>query len=117
MTIGKRMKERRKELKLSADELAARLGKDRSTIYRYEKSEIENVPLDLLESIAIALDTTPQYLVGWEVDREKKEKPTADEGDGVSKAKQELIDVIQNCPEDKVARLSAIIQLFLDGEH
>lgn len=66
MSIGQRMKERRKELKISADELAKRLGKDRSTIYRYEKGDIENLPLDILEPIAVALETTPQYLMGWE---------------------------------------------------
>lgn len=66
MNIGERIKERRKELKISADELAKRLGKDRSTIYRYEKGDIENLPLDILEPIAKALDTTPAYLMGWE---------------------------------------------------
>jgi transcriptional regulator with XRE-family HTH domain len=65
MNIGLRIKEKRKELKMSADELAKRLGKDRSTIYRYEKGDIENLPLDILEPIAKALDTTPQYLMGW----------------------------------------------------
>lgn len=66
MIVGKRIKERRKELKMSVDELAKRLGKDRSTIYRYEKGEIENMPLDILEPIANALKTTPQFLMGWE---------------------------------------------------
>lgn len=66
MRIGDRIKERRKELKLSADELAARLGKDRSTIYRYEKGDIENLPIDILKPIADVLETTPQYLMGWE---------------------------------------------------
>lgn len=66
MTIGQRIKEKRKELKLSADELGAKLGKDRSTIYRYEKGDIENLPLDILEPIAEALHTTPQFLMGWE---------------------------------------------------
>ena len=66
MTIGDRIKDRRKYLKMSADELAKRLGKDRSTIYRYEKGDIENLPLDILEPIANALGTTPQYLMGWE---------------------------------------------------
>lgn len=66
MNIGQRIKERRKELRMSADELGKRLGKDRSTIYRYEKGDIENLPLDILEPIATALDTTPQYLMGWE---------------------------------------------------
>lgn len=73
MTIGDRMKAQRKALKISVDELAARLGKDRSTIYRYEKGEIENVPLELLEPIAAALETTPQYLMGWEQNQKEDE--------------------------------------------
>ena len=66
MTIGDRIKSRRKHLGMSADDLGKRLGKDRSTIYRYEKGDIENLPLDILEPIAKALGTTPQYLMGWE---------------------------------------------------
>lgn len=66
MSIGQRIKDRRKELKISADELGKRLGKDRSTIFRYEKGDIENLPLDILEPIADILQTTPQYLMGWE---------------------------------------------------
>jgi transcriptional regulator with XRE-family HTH domain len=65
MNIGERIKKRRKELKMTADDLGNRLGKDRSTIYRYEKGDIENLPLDILEPIAEALMTTPQYLMGW----------------------------------------------------
>lgn len=71
MNIGQRIKERRKLLKISADELGKRLGKDRSTIYRYEKGDIENLPLDILEPIAEALETTPQYLMGWETVQKK----------------------------------------------
>ncbi len=66
MTIGQRISARRKELRIGVDELAKRLGKDRSTIYRYEKGDIENLPLDVLEPIAKALETTPQYLMCWE---------------------------------------------------
>ena len=66
MNIGNRIKQRRKALKMSADELGARIGKDRSTIYRYEKGDIENMPIDILEPIAEILQTTPQYLMGWE---------------------------------------------------
>lgn len=60
-------------MKMSADDLGRLLGKDRSTIYRYEKGEIENLPLDILEPIAEALHTSPQYLMGW--DFEMKENP------------------------------------------
>jgi transcriptional regulator with XRE-family HTH domain len=73
MTVGKRIKERRNELHMSVDELAVRLNKNRATIYRYEKGEIENLPIDILEPLAKALDTTPQYLMGWE------DKPNTDD--------------------------------------
>ena len=73
MNIGDRIKSRRKQLKMSADELGKRLGKDRSTIYRYEKGDIENLPLDILEPIAAALGTTPQYLMGWEEVQKKND--------------------------------------------
>ena len=63
MTIGKQIRKRRKELKMSVDELAKRIGKDRSTVYRYENGEIENMPLELLPSIIEALETTPQELL------------------------------------------------------
>ena len=73
MNIGHRIKTRRKELNISAEELGKRLGKDRSTIYRYEKGDIENLPLDILEPIARALSTTPQYLMGWESVQQKND--------------------------------------------
>ena len=115
--VGARIAARRKELNMSQDELAKRMGyKSRSTINKIELG-INDITQSKIAKFATVLDTTPADLMGWETDHENKENPTADEGDGVSKAKQELIGVIQNCPEDKVARLSAIIQLFLDGEH
>lgn len=58
---------------MSADKLGEVLGKDRSTIYRYEKGDIENLPLDILEPIAKALQTTPQYLMGWEQVKKKND--------------------------------------------
>lgn len=68
MNIGERMKIRRKQLKLSADVVAERLGVSRSTIFRYEKGEIEKLPTNILDDIAKILQTTPAYLMGWESD-------------------------------------------------
>lgn len=66
MDVGQRIKQRRKQLKMSVDTLAEKLGKNRATIYRYESSEIENMPLEILEPLAKALNVTPAYLMGWE---------------------------------------------------
>ncbi len=66
MTVGDRIRTRRKQLGLSVDELADLLGKNRATIYRYESSEIEKLPTTVLEPLAKALNTTPSYLMGWQ---------------------------------------------------
>ena len=58
-TIGERIKELRTKLNLSADDLAELIGKNRSTIYRYENSNIEKLPVPILEPLAKALQTTP----------------------------------------------------------
>ena len=65
MSIGDRIKTRRKAVGLSVDELAAKLGKNRATVYRYESNDIEKLPTTVLEPLAKALNTTPAYLMGW----------------------------------------------------
>lgn len=110
MSIGQRIKHRRKELKMSADELARRLGKDRSTIYRYEKGEIENLPLDILEPIAAALNTSPAYLMGWE----KVQKKNDILSDTVLRAKSDddFLSVIEMIYKLDSAKLSAVKQML-----
>lgn len=66
MTKGERIKARREALGLSVGELAARLNKNRATIYRYENGDIEDMPITVLEPLAKALNTTPAYIMGWE---------------------------------------------------
>ncbi|MEY8353093.1 helix-turn-helix transcriptional regulator [Lachnospiraceae bacterium 54-53] len=63
---GQRIKERRKQLEMSADDIADQLGVSRSTIFRYENGHIEKVPANVLEKLAEILKTTPAYLMGWE---------------------------------------------------
>lgn len=65
MTVGERIKARRKEIGKSVDQIADELGKNRATIYRYESSDIKKLPLDILEPLARVLHTTPWYLMGW----------------------------------------------------
>ena len=66
MDIGKRIHERRKALNLSIEDVAKKLNKNRTTIYRYEKGDIGNLPLETLKPLADILKTSPAYLMGWE---------------------------------------------------
>ena len=71
MTVGERIKQRRKELGLSADELAEKLNKNRATVYRYESSDIERIPAEVLKPLSEILQVSPEYLMGWSEEDEK----------------------------------------------
>lgn len=58
MDIGNRIKQRRLSLGITAEDLAYEIGKSRTTIYRYENGDIENIPTTVLEPLAEALRTT-----------------------------------------------------------
>lgn len=64
MTTGEKMRIRRKELGMTVDDVAAKVGKNRATIYRYESDSIE-MPASMLKPLADALDTTPEDLMDW----------------------------------------------------
>ena len=64
MTTGERIKERRKELGYSADKLAELMNIDRSTIFRYERGDIEKMPTEVLKELAEILNVSPLYLMG-----------------------------------------------------
>ena len=49
MTIGERIKTIRKSKKISVDTIANQLGISKTTIYRYEDSTIEKIPLQVIE--------------------------------------------------------------------
>lgn len=72
--IIKRIKKRRLELEYSFQDLADKTNMSKSTLQRYETGAIRNLPLDKLEVLASALQTTPSYLMGWE-DTTEEPKP------------------------------------------
>lgn len=74
--VGKRIRDKRVERGLSVDELAARLGKNRATIYRYEKEDIENMPLGIISPLANVLGVSPAYLMGWTDDPSREPSAT-----------------------------------------
>lgn len=114
MKIGQRIKERRKELKMSADELGAKLGKNRSTIFRYENGDIENLPLDILEPIAQALQTTPEYLMGWK----DVQKNNDDISDIIVKMRTDeeflsVTKILYQLDNDKLSGVKQMLSAFL----
>ena len=110
MTIGDRIKLRRKELGMSADKLGEVIGKNRATVFRYENGDIERMPIDVIEPIAEALLTTPAYLMGWE---DEDEKTATQKDSGMSEAKLQLLALAESCSDEEASRLLQMMELFL----
>lgn len=69
--IGKRIKSRRLELRLSQDEVAQKLKYNgRSSISKIERGE-RSIPLSKVEEFARVLDTTTAFLMGWKSAEDK----------------------------------------------
>lgn len=67
MAINQIIKQRRLELGLTLKEVATALGIAESTVSRYESSDIQNMGIDKIESLAKVLQCSPAYLMGWEI--------------------------------------------------
>ncbi len=77
MTIGERIKKIRTEKKIPVDYLAKELGVSKTTIYRYEDSTIEKIPLRIFDRLCILLEVSPAQLMGnADVPAEKPELPS-----------------------------------------
>lgn len=89
--IGVRIKGRRKELGMSATELASRLSLSKSTIHRYENGEIANVKMPVVEKMAKELRVNVLWLLGKS---DIKEDPSV--VPDISDALDELICMARN---------------------
>ena len=89
--IGERIAERRKELRMTMEDLSQKVGVARSTIQRYEAGKIDKIKMPVIESIANALGVDPCWLIG----KSDCKKPTTDSGDELV----EYLEVLKNRPE------------------
>ena len=74
--IGKNIAEKRKELGLTQEELASRMGyKSKSTINKIELGK-NDIPQSKIVKFAEVLKTTPAWLMGWEEMQKKNDTLT-----------------------------------------
>ena len=114
MTTGERIRERRKEIGLSAEKLAEILEVSPATIYRYERGDIEKVPGSVLEPLAKALQTTPAYLMGW--DESSLTVPPKSEIDSVPEEIVRLNRAAKKMTPEQRQKLLAMAKMMFDKE-
>ena len=78
MTIGERIKEFRKAKNIPVNSLAKQLGVSKTTIYRYEDSSIEKIPVQVIDRLCEIFGVTVAELTGNKMEsKETVELPTA----------------------------------------
>jgi transcriptional regulator with XRE-family HTH domain len=72
--VGQRIKERRGDLGISMPELGRRVGVNKSTIQRYETDGVDPKRTMIINGLAEALLTTPEWLTGLSEEKEYDSK-------------------------------------------
>lgn len=85
----------RKAKHITQEEMASYLGTTKQTISKYEKGIVTNIPSDRIEAMAVLLDTTPEFILGWD---EKEKSPGKDE---LTEGEKMLLDLFRMVPAEK----------------
>jgi len=119
MTTGERIRERRKELGLTQEELARKLGnKSRASVCTVENDK-EDLTTTRIRQYAEALECSPAYLMGWE-EKNGEKTPTGQLIDlYADRMKQEkanaLYDQYISLPPEKQAQFDNFLK-FLQSD-
>ena len=106
-TVGENILLMRKELGLTQEELAKRMGyKSKSTINKIELG-INDIPQSKIVQFAEVLGTTPARLMGWDEKNNSPEEPKLTERERM------VLEIFRKIPEDRQAEALELLQVAL----
>lgn len=108
MSVGDKIREQRIREGKTMEELAQAIATTKQTIFKYESGIVTNIPLDKLEKIAHALNTTPAELMGWH-----EKKPATNFGDGLTEQDVRFCQLLRDLHPENRAFLEAQIDFLL----
>lgn len=114
LEIGKNIMARRKELGMTQEELAKKMGyKSKSTINKIENGT-NDIPQSKIVKFAEALQTTPAYLMGWEKVQKNNDTIT----DAVLRMTNDsdffdVVETLYKLDSEKIASVKQMLSAFL----
>ena len=106
--MAKRIKDLRKEKGLTLEQVADIVGVGKSTVRKWETGMIANMKRDKIASLAKALGTTPEYLMGWEEKKSSPSEPTLTEGE------KTMLELFRLVPKDQQQLVLQMIRAALN---
>ena len=111
-TVGDNILFIRKQLGLTQEELAKRMGyKSKSTINKIELG-INDIPQSKIVQFAEVLGTTPAHLMGWSEETEKKSPDKLE----LTEGEKMLLDLFKRVPEDQQQLVLQMIRAALNSQ-
>ena len=105
--MAQKIKKLRKEKGLTLEQVADIVGVGKSTVRKWETGMIANMKRDKIASLAKALGTTPEYLMGWD---EKKNSPSEVQ---LTEGERQMLDLFKLVPEDQQPLVLEMIRAAL----
>lgn len=107
--LSRKIKQLRLEKNMTLEQVAQIVGVGKSTVRKWETGMIANMKRDKIESLAIALGTTPAYLMGWkeEINEALPQSQTLTEGESM------LLEIFRQVPENKQKMVLEMVRAAL----
>ena len=108
-SMAQRIKFLRKSKGLTLEQVADVVGVGKSTVRKWETGMIANMKRDKIASLAKALGTTPEYLMGWD------EKKISSGEDSLTEGERQVLELFRQIPEDQQPVVLAMIRAALSS--
>lgn len=105
--MAQRIKALRQEKGLTLEQVADVVGVGKSTVRKWETGMIANMKRDKIASLAKALGTTPEYLMGWEKKKDSPSELSLTEGEKM------MLELFRRIPEDRQAAALELLRAAL----
>lgn len=106
MNLSEKIRYLRIQKGMTQAELAEKLNTTKQTIGKYENQVVTNLPLNRIQELADALDTTPAYLMGW-----GEEKPAdASSADELTETQKYAFDMLKTMDDSEIKLLIDIFK-------
>lgn len=114
MSTGERIKAQRRRIGMNADTLAERIGMSRSTIFRWEKGDIEKIDAHDLVKIAHVLNTSDAYLLGFIDDPDAMVSYKSESSGPVSEQRARFVAMAEQFPEELIPIAVQFLKTLLE---
>ena len=105
--MAQRIKNLRQHKGLTLEQVADVVGVGKSTVRKWETGMIANMKRDKIAALAKALGTTPEYLMGWDENKESPSEPQLTEGEKM------MLELFRKIPEDRQAEALDLLRVAL----